>query len=95
MVSYACLRAVGYVASGGWESALHAFRDCGGEVAKVAGWELSDEKGGDFDAAKVARFWWAFAEGKSGQRKMADIVKAHARRRLVQEGRGDESYHWA
>ena len=70
--------ALAYVASGDWESALQAFRDGSGEVAKIAGWELSDEKSGDFDAAKVARFWWAFAEGKSGRRQLAESVKAHA-----------------
>ena len=70
--------ALAYVASGDWESALQAFRDCSGEVAKIAGWELSDEKSSDFDAAKVARFWWAFAEGKSGRRQLAESVKAHA-----------------
>ena len=70
--------ALAYVASGDWESALQAFRDGSGEVAKIAGWELSDEKSGDFDAAKVARFWWAFAEGKSGRRQLAENVKAHA-----------------
>ena len=70
--------ALAYVASGDWESALQAFRDCSGEVAKIAGWELSDEKSSDFDAAKVARFWWAFAEGKSGRRQLADNMKTHA-----------------
>ena len=67
--------AFAYVAIGDWERALLAFRDCKGDgVSKVAAWELSDEKGADYDAAKVAKFWWDFAEGK----QTAQMVKVHA-----------------
>ncbi len=66
-----------YVVCGDWESALHAFRSGSGDIAKIAAWELSDEKGGDYNAAKIAGFWWTLAEGeKNGQ--VADIVKLHA-----------------
>ena len=66
-----------YVACGDWESALRAFRAGTGDLAKIAAWELSEEKGGDYDAAKVAGFWWTLAEGrKSGQ--VTDILKLHA-----------------
>ena len=66
-----------YVACGDWESALRAFRAGTGDLAKIAAWELSEEKGGDYDAAKVAGFWWTLAEGrKSGQ--VTNILKLHA-----------------
>ena len=66
-----------YVACGDWESALRAFRSGNGDIAKIAAWELSDEKGGDYNAAKVAGFWWTLAEGEKN-RQAADIVKLHA-----------------
>ena len=68
-----------YVACGDWESALFAFRDCkGDEVSKVAAWELSDERSDAYDAAKVAGFWWAFAEERSEGKQAAEMVKMHA-----------------
>ena len=75
--------ALAYVAIGDWEHALFAFRDCKGEeVSKVAAWELSDERSGDYDAAKVAKFWWDFAvkrfAEKQAEGQTAKMVKAHA-----------------
>ena len=71
--------ALAYAAIGDWESALFTFRDCkGGEVSKVAAWELSDERSNAYDAAKVARFWWAFAEERSEGGQAAKMVKTHA-----------------
>lgn len=68
--------ALAYVACGDWESALSAFKDCSGEVAKIAAWELSENRNADYDVVKVARFWWSFAESKSG--RVADVMKVHA-----------------
>jgi len=71
--------ALTYVAIGDWESALFAFRDCkGDEVSKVAAWELSDKRGNDYDAAKVARFWWDFAEKRTNGKQAAEMAKVHA-----------------
>lgn len=75
--------ALAYVAVGDWEHALFTFRDCkGDEVSKVAAWELSEERNGDYDAAKVAKFWWDFAEkrfvGKRAEDLTAKMVKVHA-----------------
>ena len=71
--------ALAYAAIGDWESALFAFRDCkGDEVSKVAAWELSDERSDAYDAAKVAGFWWAFAEERSEGKQAAEMVKMHA-----------------
>lgn len=71
--------ALAYAAIGDWESALFTFRDCkSGEASKVAAWELSDERSDAYDAAKVARFWWAFAEERSEDGQAAKMVKTHA-----------------
>ena len=70
--------AFAYVACGDWESALFAFRECPGEIAKVAAWELSEEKKGDYDDAKVAGFWWSLAEEKSNRKPVAESMKIHA-----------------
>jgi len=71
--------ALTYVAIGDWESALFTFRDCkGDEVSKVAAWELSDKRGSDYDAAKVAKFWWDFAEKRLKGKQAAEMAKVHA-----------------
>ena len=71
--------ALAYAAIGDWESALFAFRDCkGDEVSKVAAWELSDERSDAYDSAKVAGFWWKFAEERAEGRQAAEMVKTHA-----------------
>ena len=71
--------ALAYAAIGDWEAALFAFHDCkGDEVSKVAAWELSDERSDAYDAAKVAGFWWVFAEERSEGKQAAKMVKMHA-----------------
>ena len=71
--------ALAYVAAGDWEPALIAFRDCkGDEVSKVAAWELSDKRGNEYDAAKVAGFWWNFAENRTNGKQSAEMAKMHA-----------------
>ena len=67
-----------HVASGDWESALRTFRECAGEVAKVAAWELDAGKEGAYDAAKVARFWWEFSQTRSLKKQIAQGMKVHA-----------------
>ena len=69
---------VAYVVCGDWEAALSAFRNCTGEMAKVAKWESSDNKSTDYDAVKVAKFWWAFADEKSRNKLAAESIKVHA-----------------
>ena len=54
--------------------ALAAFLTAPGEVAKVADWELN--KGGAYTAAKAAKFWWDYADGKP-KAKM-EAVRLHA-----------------
>ncbi len=49
-------------AVGEWEKALAAFLTAPGEVAKVADRELN--KGNTYTAAKTAKFWWDYADGK-------------------------------
>ena len=63
-----------YAAVGEWEKALAAFLTAPGEVAKVADWELN--KGGAYTAAKAAKFWWDYADGKP-KAKM-EAVRLHA-----------------
>ena len=63
-----------YAAVGNWEGALAAFLTAPGEVAKVADWELN--KGGAYTAAKAAKFWWDYADGKP-KAKM-EAVRLHA-----------------
>ena len=67
-----------YIALGDWESALNAFRNGAGDVAKIAKWETSEPKSGDYDAAKVAGFWWALAEEESKNRFVSESIKVHA-----------------
>ena len=69
---------VAYVVCGDWEAALSAFRNCTGEMSKVAKWESSDNKSTDYDAVKVAKFWWAFADEKSRNKLAAESIKVHA-----------------
>ncbi len=68
--------ALAYVACGDWKSALFVFMDCGGEIAKVAEWELMKDKNGNYNAAKVAYFWWSFAEKNKGE--AAENIKIHS-----------------
>lgn len=73
--------ALAYVAYGDWEAALLAFKDCNGEVSKVAAWELSEDRNRDdnYDAAKIAGFWWSFAgEKQASRRAISESVKIHA-----------------
>ena len=63
-----------YAAVGEWEKALAAFLTAPGEVAKVADWELN--KGSAYTAAKAAKFWWDYADGKP-KAKM-EAVRLHA-----------------
>ena len=63
-----------YAAVGNWEGALAAFLTAPGEVAKVADWELN--KGNAYTAAKAAKFWWDYADGKP-KAKM-EAVRLHA-----------------
>ena len=70
--------ALEYVACGDWGSALVAFRDCKGDVSKVAKWELSGNRDDGYDAAKAANFWWAFADGQIRNRQIAESMKIHA-----------------
>ena len=63
-----------YAAVGNWEGALAAFLTASGEVAKVADWEQS--KGSAYTAAKAAKFWWDYADGKP-KAKM-EAVRLHA-----------------
>ena len=72
--------ALAYAVIGDWESALFKFRDCkGDDVSKVAAWELSEERNGDYDATKVAEFWWDFASNlPKGKQAEVKMVKAHA-----------------
>lgn len=72
--------AFAYVAFGDWDAALLAFSGCSGEVAKVAAWELKEDgnRDGNYDAAKVAGFWWAIAEKQARRRAISESVKVHA-----------------
>lgn len=63
-----------YAVVGEWDKALAAFLTARGEVTKVADWELN--KGGACTAAKAAKFWWDYAEGKP-KAKM-EAVRLHA-----------------
>ena len=63
-----------YAAVGDWDKALAAFLTAPGEVAKVADWELN--KGSAYTAAKAAKFWWDYADGKP-KAKM-EAVRLHA-----------------
>ena len=63
-----------YAAVGEWDKALAAFLTAPGEVAKVADWELN--KGNAYTAAKAAKFWWDYADGKP-KAKM-EAVRLHA-----------------
>ena len=63
-----------YAAVGEWVKALAAFLTAPGEVAKVADWELN--KGSAYTAAKAAKFWWDYADGKP-KAKM-EAVRLHA-----------------
>ena len=63
-----------YAAVGDWNGALAAFLTAPGEVAKVADWELN--KGSAYTAAKVAEFWWGYADGKA--KPKMEALRLHA-----------------
>ena len=70
--------AVEYIACGDWESALACYSTISGESAKVAEWELSETKSTDYDAAKIAKFWWGYADGHTKRKAVAESIKVHA-----------------
>ena len=72
-----------YIVCGDWESALAAFQTAPGELPKIADWELSETKSKDYNAAKIAAFWWSIAEENSKNKSFERRVKAHAARWYV------------
>ena len=70
--------AVEYIACGDWESALACLSTISGEIAKVAEWELKDAKSADYDAAKIAKFWWDYADQHAKRKTVAESIKVHA-----------------
>ena len=65
---------------GDWKTALCAYVKSGGEIGKVAKWELKEEFDGSnsFSAESVADFWWKMIDGKDKDKLWHDTVAEHA-----------------
>ena len=65
---------------GNWRTALHAYAKSGGEIGKIAKWELKEELEGanSFSAESVADFWWKMIDGKDKDKLWHDAVAEHA-----------------
>ena len=65
---------------GDWKTALCAYVKSGGEIGKVAKWELKEEFEGSnsFSAESVADFWWNMIDDKDKDKLWYDAVAEHA-----------------